>query len=215
VAAGEIITLYGFSLGPKVLKTYTMTGGKFDTTLGRTRITFDGVAAPVIYSSWGQTSVVVPYAVAGKRSTDVVVEYKGRRSAVVNLPVVDSAPGIFTTANSGSGQGAILLENYSVNGPGNPVARGRAAMVFMTVGGENGVDGVLAGGISQHPLPVSATIGGRDAPVLYAGPSPGLIWGLTQVNLLVPDNAPTGGAVPVVITFGTRQTQTGVTMAVK
>ncbi len=215
VAAGEIITIYGAGVGPKVLKTYNITGGKFDTYLGRTRVTFDGVAAPVIYASWGQTSVVVPYAVAGKRSTEVVVEYKDRRSAPVTLTVVDSAPGIFTAANSGSGQGAILLEDYSVNGPGNPVARGRAAMVFMTVGGESGQDGVLATGIAQHPLPVSATIGGQNAPVIYAGPSPGLIWGLTQVNVVVPDTAPVGTAVPLVITFGTRQTQAGVTLAVK
>ena len=215
VAAGEIVTIYGFALGPKVLKTYTITGGKFDSYLGRTRITFDGVPAPVIYASWGQTSLVVPYSVAGKRTTEVVVDYKGRTSAPVTLPVVDSAPGIFTAANSGSGQGAILLENFSVNGPGNPVARGRAAMVFMTVGGENGTDGMMAGGIAQHPLPVRATVGGVDAPVLYAGPSPGLIWGLTQVNVLVPDNAPTGSAVPVVITFGSRSTQAGVTMAVR
>ena len=215
VAAGEIVTIYGFALGPKVLKTYTITGGKFDSYLGRTRITFDGVPAPVIYASWGQTSVVVPYSVAGKRTTEVVVDYKGRRSAPVTLSVVDSAPGIFTAANSGSGQGAILLENFTVNGPGNPVARGRAAMVFMTVGGENGTDGLMAGGIAQHPMPVRATVGGVDAPVLYAGPSPGLIWGLTQVNVLVPESAPTGAAVPVVITFGTRSTQAGVTMAVR
>lgn len=215
IAAGEIITIYGTALGPKVLKTYTITGGKFDTYLGRTRITFDGVPAPVIYANWGQTSVVVPYSVAGKRTTEVVVDYKGRKSAPVTVQVVDSAPGIFTAANSGSGQGAILLEDYTVNSPANPVARGRAAMVFMTVGGENGADGVLATGIAQHPMPVRATVGGEDARVIYAGPSPGLIWGLTQVNVIIPANAPTGAAVPLVITFGSRSTQPGVTLSVK
>lgn len=215
VAAGEIITIFGFSLGPKVLKTYNITAGKFDTTLGRTKITFDGVPAPIIYSNWGQTSIVVPYTVAGKQTTQVVVEYKGRPSAPVTLQVVDSAPGIFTASSNGSGQGAILLENYSVNGPGNAVPRGRAAMVYMTVGGESGVDGLLATGISQHPMTVTATVGGVDAPVIYAGPSPGLIWGLTQVNVIGPDKAPVGPAVPIVITFGNRSTQAGVTIAVK
>jgi uncharacterized protein (TIGR03437 family) len=215
IAAGEIVTIYGFSLGPKVLKTYTISGGKLDSYLGRTRVTFDGVPAPVIYASWGQTSVVVPYAVAGRRTTEVVVEYKGRKSSPVVLDVADSAPGIFTAANTGSGQGAILLENFTVNSAANPVPKGRAAMVFLTVGGEAGVDGMLAPGIAQHPAPVTATIGGQPAQVLYAGPSPGLVWGLTQVNVIVPDTAPAGGAVPLVITFGGRSTQSGVTMAVR
>jgi uncharacterized protein (TIGR03437 family) len=215
VAPGEIITIYGFSLGPKVLKNYNITGGKFDSTLARTKITFDGVPAPIIYASWGQTSVVVPYSVAGKGTTQVVVEYKGRVGAPVTLQVADAAPGVFTAAATGSGQGAILLEDYSVNGPANAVPRGRAAMVFMTVGGENGTDGMLAAGIAQHPMPVTATIGGKPAQVIYAGPSPGLIWGLTQVNVIVPADAPTGTAVPIEIAFGGRSTQSGVTIAVK
>ncbi|MBS1854551.1 MAG: SBBP repeat-containing protein [Acidobacteria bacterium] len=215
VAPGEIITIYGFSLGPKVLKTYNITAGKFDSLLGRAKVTFDGVAAPVIYANWGQTSVVVPYSVAGKGTTQVVVEYKGRPSAPVALQVVAAVPGVFTVPPGGTGQGAILLEDYSVNSPGNPVARGRAAMVFTTVGGESGQDGVLAAGISQHPLAVTATIGGKDATVIYAGPSPGLIWGLTQVNVIVPDSAPSGSAVPIVITVGGSSTQSGVTIAVK
>jgi uncharacterized protein (TIGR03437 family) len=214
VAPGEIITMYGFSLGPKAFKTYNITGGKFDTTLARTKITFDGVPAPIIYASWGQTSVVVPYSVRGG-TTQVVVEYKGRASAPVTLPVAATSPGIFTAAASGSGQGAILLEDYSLNTAQNAVPRGRPAMVFTTLGGENGVDGMLAGGIAQHPLPVTATVGGKDAQVIYAGPSPGLIWGLTQVNVIVPDSAPTGPAVPIVITVGGRSTQSGVTMAIK
>lgn len=215
VSPGEIITIYGFSLGPKVLKTYNITNQRFDSLLARTKITFDGVAAPIIYANWGQTSIVVPYSVAGKSTTQVVVEYKGRPSAPVTLDVVQASPGIFTAAANGSGQGAILLEDYSVNSAQNAVPRGRAAMVFMTVGGETGTDGLLAPGIAQHPLPVTATIGGQDAQVIYAGPSPGLIWGLTQVNVIVPDSAPTGAAVPITITIGGRSTQSGVTIAVK
>ncbi len=34
---------------------------RFNTTAGRTRVLFDGVAAPVIYSSIGQISVSAPY----------------------------------------------------------------------------------------------------------------------------------------------------------
>jgi uncharacterized protein (TIGR03437 family) len=129
--------------------------------------------------------------------------------------VADAAPGIFTLAQSGSGQGAILNQDYSVNGPNNRIARGQVLMVFLTVGGENGKDGELAQGIQQHPMNPTARVGGMDAQVIYAGPSPGLIWGLTQVNVIVPADAPSGAAVPIVITFGNRSTQAGVTIAVK
>lgn len=135
--------------------------------------------------------------------------------APVTLQVADSAPVVFTTSSAGRGQGAILLEDYSLNGPANAVARGRAAMVFMTVGGENCTDGMLAAGIAQHPMLVTATIGGRAATAIYAGPSPGLIRGLTQVNVIVPADAPTGPAVPIVATFVNRSTPSGVTSAVK
>ena len=64
-------------------------------------------------------------------------------------------------------------------------------------------------------MTVTATVGGVDAPVIYAGPSPGLIWGLTQVNVIVPDKAPVGPAIPIMINFGNRSTQAGVTIAVK
>jgi uncharacterized protein (TIGR03437 family) len=215
IAPGEIITIYGFSLGPKKLRTYNLTNGKFDTTLARTRVLFDGVEAPIIYASWGQTSIVVPYSVRGKQTTQAVVEYKGRRSAPVTLTVADAAPGIFTLAQSGSGQGAILNQDYSVNGPNTRIARGQVLMVFLTVGGENGKDGELAQGIQQHPMNVTARVGGVDAQAIYAGPSPGLIWGLTQVNVIVPADAPSGAAVPIMITFGNRSTQAGVTIAVK
>jgi uncharacterized protein (TIGR03437 family) len=46
------------------------------------------------------------------------------------------------------------------------------------------------------------TIGGQPAEVLYAGAAPGLVSGVMQLNVRVPPNAATGGAVPVVIQVG-------------
>ena len=152
---------------------------------------------------------------AGKRTTQVVVEYKGRVGAPVTLQLADATPGIFTAGSTGSGAGAILLENYSVNSAANAVPPGRVAMVFLTACGENGIDGMLAAWIAQHSMPVTAAIGGKPATVICAGPSPGPIWGLTQVNVIVADDAPTGATVPLTITFVNRSTQAGVTTAIK
>jgi uncharacterized protein (TIGR03437 family) len=49
---------------------------------------------------------------------------------------------------------------------------------------------------------------------LYAGPSPGLIWGVTQVNLIVPASVTPGNAVPLAITVGGVQSQPNVTLTV-
>ena len=53
-------------------------------------------------------------------------------------------------------------------------------------------------------------VGGVPADVLYAGDA-----GVLQVNIRVPENAPIGGAVPVVLMVGDTQSSNGVTMAVR
>jgi uncharacterized protein (TIGR03437 family) len=182
--------------------------------VAQTRVLFDGIAAPIIYASSGQTAVVVPYEIAGHAATEVVVEYQGVQSSQVSVPVAAAAPGIFTALSNGTGQGAVLNADYGANAAGNAAARGSVVMVYMTVGGENGQDGMLATGAAQHPLPVTATVGGQSAQVLYAGPSPGLIWGVTQVNLIVPAAVTPGNAVPLAITVGGVQSQPNVTLTV-
>ena len=52
--------------------------------------------------------------------------------------------------------------------------------------------------ITYAVAPISATVGGAPAQVFFAGLTAGFV-GLGQVNLFVPDNAPTGDAVPLVI----------------
>jgi uncharacterized protein (TIGR03437 family) len=64
-------------------------------------------------------------------------------------------------------------------------------------------------------LPVSVTIGGRDAKVVYAGAAPGLVAGLMQVNVQIPMDVTPGDAVPVQLTVG-RTTSSGVvTLAIR
>ena len=49
---------------------------------------------------------------------------------------------------------------------------------------------------------VTVTIAGQPAVVNYAGSAPGWVSGTFQVNVVVPDTAPSGNAVPVVLTVG-------------
>jgi uncharacterized protein (TIGR03437 family) len=66
------------------------------------------------------------------------------------------------------------------------------------------VAGAVTGGITPAPAPgstdpVSSDIGGVTASIQYAGPAPGEVAGVIQVSAVVPDNAPTGPAVPIVL----------------
>jgi photosystem II stability/assembly factor-like uncharacterized protein len=66
VAPGEIITIFGAGFGPTTLAGLTVNSAdRVSSAIGTTRVTFDGVPAPLIYAISGQLSAVVPYEVAG------------------------------------------------------------------------------------------------------------------------------------------------------
>jgi len=58
-------------------------------------------------------------------------------------------------------------------------------------------------------------IGGLPASVKYAGAAPGNIPGLFQINAQIPAGVAAGNQVPVSVTIGTGQSQSGVTLAVQ
>ena len=51
VSPGEIVVIFGSNMGPSQLAPYALAGEKFSTTLAGTTVTFDGIAAPLIYAS--------------------------------------------------------------------------------------------------------------------------------------------------------------------
>lgn len=223
VAPGELILLYPSNAGPPEIGPPHLDGGKVATNAGDTRVLFDGVPAPMVYSVHGQVCAVVPYEVAHKKETQVVIEYQGVGSRAVTVPVVESAPGIFTAGLSGKGQAAILNETGCCNSARNPARRGSTVALFATGEGQT-MPGVADGNVplSARPadlpapeLPVRVTVGGVPAGVIFAGGAPHSVSGLFQVNFRVPDNAPIGDAVPLVLTVGGARSADGVTMAIR
>jgi len=188
------------------------------TLLGGTRLLFDGVAAPMLYAATGQFSAVVPYEVAGMSSTQVQIEYQGVLSNTVILPVVASEPGVFTLDASGSGQGLIFDAMGKPNSDSNPGAAGSVVTFYATGEGQTlppGVDGLIATDPAPAPvLPVSVTIDGIDAPVLYYGGAVGQVAGMMRIDVQVPDGV-ASGARPVVVQVGDGKSQAGVTVAIQ
>jgi uncharacterized protein (TIGR03437 family) len=220
VAPGEIVTIFGRDLGPSDLVTARLRTPEYlDTVLAGTRVLFDGVEAPLIYAWSFQVSAVVPYGVSGKATTEMRVMYNSTSSPPIVLRVAPALPGIFTANASGVGQAAAVNQNGTFNSPSNPAAKGSIVTFFATGEGQTnppGVDGRLA--MAPLPVPVLDVVVGVaniGAEVVYAGLAPGFVSGLMQINARIPPDAPSGGAVPLVIRVGDSFSQPGVTIAIR
>jgi uncharacterized protein (TIGR03437 family) len=220
VAPGEIITIKGGNLGPAEGIQTSFAGGFVQSLLAGTQVTFDNIVAPLLYVSATQINAVVPYAVAGRSSTRMVVSYRRGSSSAISLTVAEAAPGLFLIDSNA--QGAVVNEDGSVNGPDAPAVKGRPVVMFGTGEGATnpfGTDGKIIPAelseLKRPVLPVKVTIGGVPAEVQYAGSAPGMVSGAMQLNVVVPEDAPSGSAVPIVITVGSIQSQGTAVMAIQ
>jgi len=225
IAPGEIITLGGTSIGPATPASFSLTSSGNNlfvpSTLGGVQVLFNGqYPAPLLYVSASQINAIVPYEIAGILSPTVMVKFLGQTSASFSVNAAATAAGIFTASGTGTGPGAILNFDGSVNSSSNPAPRGTPVVLFMTGEGQTsptGVDGKVTTAPFPAPLlPVAVTIGGSPATVQFIGEAPGLVSGVLQLNVLVPSTLTTTGAVPVSVTFGTSSSsQGGVTVNLK
>ena len=146
VTPGKIVVLYGSRLGPATLAGASIGGdGKVATNAGGTQVLFDGVPAPILYTSSGQVAAVVPYAVDGKPGTQVQVRNGSLTSDTVAMPVFPAAPSIFSVDLSGTGQAAVLNQDgLTVNSAKSPAAKGSYISIYATGEGQTdpgGIDG--------------------------------------------------------------------------
>ncbi len=200
VAPGEIVTLRGYGLGPA---TAAVAPGQAPVDqLGGTQVTFGGIAAPVFSAQSQQVTVQVPWEIAGQTSTEVVVTYNGGppagASASAPVVVATAAPGIYAVANS----------DGTLNSPSNPAKAGGFITIYGTGGGVTNPLGITGGlwpitaSLPTLTLPVSVTIGGTNAMVLYAGSAPTLESGYFQINVALPSGLQASSAVNLVVTVG-------------
>jgi len=221
VAPGEVVTIVGQTVGASPAVSGTIPAlGNLGSTLAATSVTFNGLPAPILYSSSVQTSVVVPYGLAGSGTASVVMKTTGgQTTAAFSIPVVATVPGVFAVNGGGTGAAVVLNQDGTLNSATNGAAKGSVVVLFATGEGQTapaGQDGlVLTTDVFREPLlPVSLTIGGVTAQVLYAGSAPGGLSGVMEVEALVPATA-ASGADAVVLTVGTVNSQGNMTVSIK
>jgi uncharacterized protein (TIGR03437 family) len=218
VSPGEILEVRGYSTGASLIGGLQLTSaGTVATSLNGLTVTFDGVPAPIIYTSANQTNLVVPYEIAGKASTSVQLTYNSLQTAAWTIPVVASTPGIFTVDSTGTGQAAVINQDGTVNSATNPAARGSIVSIYATGEGQTSPAGVTGSVTKASNPPVAqvlVNIGGVATTVQYAGSAPGDVSGVLQVNAAVPASIGSGPQ-PVMLTVGGVVSQPRVTIAVK
>ncbi len=204
----------------------TVAGGYATQTLGGASVLVDGNPAPMVYVSQHQINIQIPYEVTIGQNKAIVVSNGANPSANGTINIAATSPGIFTV----DGIQAAAINTSASTGDTSINSSTAAAHVGDTVSlyvtGEGTytttvapIDGyVIPTGTLPAAMPVlnaavTATIGGVNAPVTYAGPYDGGMLGVCQVNLTVPSHTTSTKGVPVVITVGGNATQSGVTIA--
>jgi len=223
VSPGEIISIFGNNLGPTTPANFALTAtGMVPTNVGGVTVMFNDVAAPILYASAAQINAIVPYEMASFSTATVTVQFGGSTSANLQVQIAATQPAIFSLSQGGSGQGAILNQDSSVNGSGNEAAIGSVVQIFGTGEGlikPPGSTGCVTPGASPFPMPVAQpitlTIGGEPATIDYAGEAPALVCGVLQINATIPTGL-SAGAQPIVLTVGTNtNVQQNITVAVQ
>ena len=133
------------------------------------------------------------------------------------MPAQAALPSLFTLDGSGTGQGAILNGNGSLNLHTNPARRGTIVTLFGTGGGLTitpPVDGsVVSGNGLALAENVTVEIGGVPADILWAGNPPGVVYGVLQINLRLPFGGLQPGPASVVISVGDSKSADAATVA--
>lgn len=181
IAPGSLFTISGTGLANSSV---TAAGPGLPTTMGGVSMTVGGIPVPLAFVSPGQINAQVPFEVGlGQQTLGLTVNGV---TISVQVMIVAAAPGIFQVG----GRGAILNQDFSLNGPSNAAAVGSTVLVFFT--GQGLVNPSVT---TDAPAPITplsftnatttATIGTQPAKVIFSGLAPGFL-GLGQANVIVP-----------------------------
>ncbi|MCX6596210.1 MAG: hypothetical protein NTV70_07565, partial [Acidobacteria bacterium] len=216
VAPGSYITIKGAALS-ELTRIYSTPS--LPVSLSNVSVTFDSpdrrISEPgrLHFVSEGQINVQVPWEFANQTVARMKVINNGIRTAVIDVPLAEFAPGFFEfdDATSGRRLAAALDVDYRLLNSANPAQRGKTIQLFLN--GLGPITNTPATGEPSRVPPLSetltkptVTIGGRTASVSFAGLTPDSV-GLYQVNVIVPEDAPTG-VQPVKLNIGGVDSQT-------
>jgi len=196
IAGGEIVSLFGEGLGPAAgaqPQVSVQTG--FPKELANVQVTFNGAPGPLLYVQANQINAIAPWALQTGQTVSVCVVYNSVPTNCIARTVVDASPGVFTI----DGVFAVAVnQDGTLNSAANPAAAGSVVTIYGTgLGAINPPEG--DGAIVGLPLPANilpvtmyslgGTYGQLTFPITvdYAGPAPGEVAGVSQINFTAID----------------------------
>ncbi len=205
VAAGSIVSVFGAGFSGEDVAAEEL---PLPTSLGGASLSFGGVPAELFFVSPGQANLLVPAALEGLASAELVPSRDGVSGPPAEVGLAEFAPGIFAMNQSGDGQGAVLIAGAGLLAAptadfrgARPASKGESLEIYATgLGRVETHDGRWFSVRLTAETPV-VTLGGVEVPVTYSGPAPGFA-GLYQVNVELTPEVPSGPAVPLRLTQG-------------
>ena len=204
VAPGSIVSIFGASMAQA---SGGATSVPLPTSLNGASVTVGGIAVPLFYSSTGQINAQIPFEQPVNSRPQLVLSTSNAFAVPEAITIADARPGIFTVNSSGSGQGAVTNPQGIIVDSNAPATAGDVVILYCSgLGATN--PAVASNNLppTAEPLArvttaVTATVGGRNAPVQFGGLAPGFV-GLYQVNVQIPSGVAPSGAVSLVLTQG-------------
>ncbi len=223
VAPGSLAAIF---TSPLATQPATFSTPALPPSLSGVSVTFGGVTAPMVAvvtpsGQNPQVNVQVPFEAlpsgASAATVPVVVTVNGTSSAPVQASIVRSAPGIFTIPPTGQGNAILVFTNpatgaatiagpagASLGYPSAPIPRGTTGYFYVT--GLGSLTPAVTDGSGVCPASTGLCyagtplvfLGGISVQPLFAGQAPGFP-GVYQLNITIPQGAPTGNAVPLVV----------------
>ena len=179
VAPGNLVVVFGSALSTA---SATATAVPLPNQLQTTSVLIDGQFIPMYYTTAVQLSAMIPYGLSTNVKHQLVVQTGNSLSVPQSVLIGDARPGVYTTNESGSGQGHIYTITANgaqiLAGQNTPAKAGNNLAVYCL--GLGAVNPPLTAGTAT-PLSfltttvgtVTATIGGANAQVTFSGMTPG------------------------------------------
>ena len=191
IAPGEIVSIAGTGLGPDQEIGAEMIGdGQVATSLAGTSVTFDGVPAPLLSVQSKKVVCIIPFEVENQTFfPKLQLQRNGSFSNTIQLSANDTDVEVLSVFN----------RDGVVNSASHPAAPGSTLTIYAAGFGQTEPPSQTGQINGVGTLNVAAVVmfGDQTADVLYAGPAPGQVAGITQINVRVPNLPPSQYTVNV------------------